>query len=108
MFLRFEYMMTRDRIREELDGVDKIIFKAFEQRLALSREMAKWKLASGDETCDPARESEMIEARVAEFYSIDPDEVKGLQRYLIEAGKRTQEDLRRRYNDWTGSVLLPQ
>ncbi|MGN1020998.1 MAG: chorismate mutase [Aristaeellaceae bacterium] len=52
-------------VRAELDGVDRELVRLFERRMALSREVARYKLAHGLPVLDTARETQVLDSRAA-------------------------------------------
>lgn len=97
-------MRSIEEVRADIDTTDIAIFNGFARRLELSGEMASVKADLGIDTCDPAREEELMNDRAAQFPYLDPDEVRGLQKYLIEAGKRIQAAFREQYEQMVDSA----
>ena len=58
-------MRELEDVRAELDGVDRELVRLFEKRMALSREVARYKLAHGLPVLDAAREEQVLDSRVS-------------------------------------------
>ncbi len=52
-------------IRAELDQVDREIVRLFEKRMALSREVARYKISCGMPVLDRSREAQVLSSRCA-------------------------------------------
>ncbi|MCH5287736.1 MAG: chorismate mutase [Christensenellaceae bacterium] len=52
-------------LRQELDQLDREIVALFEQRMAVSRQVAQYKLTHGLPVLDRSREAQVIESRTA-------------------------------------------
>lgn len=58
-------MRELEDVRAELDRVDRELVRLFERRMALSREVARCKLAHGLPVLDAAREEQVLDSRVS-------------------------------------------
>lgn len=58
-------MRELEDVRAELDRVDRELVRLFEKRMALSREVARCKLAHGLPVLDAAREEQVLDSRVS-------------------------------------------
>lgn len=58
-------MRELEDVRAELDGVDRELVRLFEKRMALCREVARYKLAHGMPVLDAAREERVLASRAA-------------------------------------------
>ncbi|MGN0745099.1 MAG: chorismate mutase [Aristaeellaceae bacterium] len=56
-------MRELEELRAELDGVDRELVRLFERRMALSREVARYKLAHGLPVLDASREEQVLASR---------------------------------------------
>ena len=52
-------------IRQELDQLDRQLVALFEQRMVISRDVARYKIAQGLPVLDEAREAQVIQSRRA-------------------------------------------
>ncbi|MBE5803620.1 MAG: chorismate mutase [Clostridiales bacterium] len=57
-------MKELEDIRQELDAVDRRIVALFEQRMALARDVAAYKMAHGMQVLDRSREEAVLASRV--------------------------------------------
>lgn len=71
--------MTLEEIREKIDETDKELFRLFEQRMKLAKEVAETKRVSGDNVYKPEREEEVIER----FAENAPENMKQYYRAFI-------------------------
>lgn len=55
-------MLDLGEIREQIDGIDKQLVKLFEDRMALCREVAEYKISTGKKVLDTEREKAKLEA----------------------------------------------
>lgn len=58
-------MKDLQSIRQELDAVDRELVKLFEQRMTLSRDVARYKLAHDMPVLDRSREAQVLDSRAA-------------------------------------------
>lgn len=58
-------MRELTEIRLELDDIDREMVALFERRMALSREVARVKMARGMDVLDASREKQVLESRMA-------------------------------------------
>ncbi len=58
-------MRELKEIRLELDGIDREMVALFERRMALSREVARVKMAQGMDVLDASRERQVLDSRAA-------------------------------------------
>lgn len=56
---------TLDEARQALDAVDRKMVALFEERMQLSREIARIKRAMGKDVLDASREAQVLESRTA-------------------------------------------
>ena len=54
-----------EQLRQELDQLDSRLVPLFEQRMAVSRRVAAWKLAHGLPVLDSGREAQVLASRAA-------------------------------------------
>lgn len=71
--------MTLEEIRKKIDETDKELFRLFEQRMKLAKEVAEAKKISGDNVYKPLREEEVIE----KFAENAPDDMKQYYKAFI-------------------------
>lgn len=71
--------MTLEDIRKKIDETDKELFRLFEQRMKLAKEVAEAKIISGDNVYKPIREEEVIE----KFAENAPDDMKQYYKAFI-------------------------
>mgnify|MGYP000896594384 CR=1 FL=1 len=53
-------MTDLERYRDEIDEIDSEIVRLFEKRMKVSEEVAEYKIKTGKQVLDPARESQKI------------------------------------------------
>lgn len=58
-------MRELEEIRRELDETDRTLVRLFEQRMALCREVARTKMATGKAVLDRSREEQVLDSRAA-------------------------------------------
>lgn len=56
-------MNELERIRQELDAVDREIVRLFEQRMMLARDVARYKIANSLPVMDQSRHDHVLETR---------------------------------------------
>lgn len=81
-------------IRAELDQTDRELVRLFEARMALCRQVAKYKIAHGMQVLDAAREAQVLESRAA--LAQDPslaEDVKTLYRTLMTLSRHMQQTM---------------
>lgn len=87
-------MRELEDVRAELDGVDRELVRLFERRMALSREVARYKLAHGMPVLDAAREERVLASRAAMLE--DPslgEDVRVLYSCIMALSRGEQERL---------------
>jgi len=72
--------MTLEDIRKNIDETDRELYKLFEKRMALAKEVALSKLETGDDIYKPEREDIVID----KFSNSAPDEMKQYYRAFIK------------------------
>lgn len=75
-------MRELSEIRVDIDRIDQEIVKLFEERMALTKQVAEYKIANNKPVLDAAREAQKLDA-VASFVK-DSENAKGT-RELFEA-----------------------
>ena len=87
-------MKELTQIRQELDAVDRQIVALFETRMALSREVAAYKMAKGMPVLDRSREEQVLDSRCAML--ADPHwepSVRALFEKIMALSRAEQEKL---------------
>lgn len=87
-------MRELEDVRAELDGVDRELVRLFEKRMALSREVARYKLAHGLPVLDAAREEQVLDSRAAMLDdSALGEDVRALYACIMALSRDEQERL---------------
>ena len=89
-------MKELQSIRQELDAVDRALVGLFEQRMALAREVAQYKLAHGLPVLDASREEQVLTTRTAML--TDPcwaEDVRALYTAIMALSRAEQEKMLR-------------
>lgn len=87
-------MKSLDESRAAIDAVDREIVRLFEKRMAISRDVAAYKIANGMPVLDMAREQKVIQSRRAMLD--DPhwaDGVEQLYQCIMAVSRGEQERL---------------
>jgi chorismate mutase / prephenate dehydratase len=84
--------MSLDDLRKEIDILDAALVNTIAQRMELSREIGKAKLATGKPIEDKAREKAVIEKvkRLAADANLNPVEIEKIYQRIFIASKETQ------------------
>ena len=87
-------MTDLERYRDEIDEIDSEIVRLFEKRMKVSEEVAKYKIKTGKQVLDPARESQKIhtlkEKAHGDFNSLG---VQELFRQIMAISRKRQYQL---------------
>ncbi len=83
-----------ERLRREIEDVDRELIRLIARRVGLAREVGIAKRAAGLPALDPAREAEVLRraSEVATREGASEEDVHYLFRYLIEMARRAQVD----------------
>ena len=87
-------MKTLEESRAALDAVDREIVRLFEQRMAISRDVAAYKIANGLPVLDRSREEQVLASRAAML--TDPEwegSVRALFEGIMALSRAEQEKL---------------
>ena len=87
-------MTDLERYRDEIDEIDSEIVRLFEKRMKVSEEVAEYKIKTGKQVLDPARESQKIhtlkEKAHGDFNSLG---VQELFRQIMAISRKRQYQL---------------
>ena len=87
-------MTDLERYRDEIDEIDSEIVRLFEKRMKVSEEVAEYKIKTGKQVLDPARESQKIhtlkEKAHGDFNSLG---VQALFRQIMAISRKRQYQL---------------
>ena len=87
-------MRDLEEIRRDLDVLDSRMAALFEERMALTEEVAEYKIAENIPVLDEHREDEKLEALAAQMHSEEnADGVQELYRTIFEISRRQQQRL---------------
>ena len=87
-------MTDLQEIRKQIDEVDEQIVRLFEQRMKLTKEVAEYKIATGKQVFDPAREGKKLETLGEKV--TDPFNLAGIRevfRQLMSISRKRQYQL---------------
>lgn len=87
-------MKSLEESRAAIDQVDRQIVRLFEERMALSRDVARYKIANGLPVLDRSREEKVLDSRAAML--ADPcwtDSVRRLYESIMAISRAEQEKL---------------
>ena len=85
-------MKDLQSIRQELDAVDRELVKLFEQRMSLSREVARFKLAHDMPVLDRSREEAVLASRVGMLQDSHwAESVRALYEEIMRLSRAEQE-----------------
>lgn len=85
--------MSLEKIREQIDGVDKELVKLFEKRMSLSEEVAKIKIAEGLPVLNKGREDDIIRKLTEGLSEEDAKAVTALYQKIFEISRDRQKDM---------------
>lgn len=92
-------MTDLERYRDEIDEIDSEIVRLFEKRMKVSEEVAEYKIKTGKQVLDPARESQKIhtlkEKAHGDFNSLGVQEL-----FSPDHGYQPQETIPAAYRTW--------
>ena len=83
-----------DRLREEIEGIDRQLIELIARRVDLAREVGRAKRAAGLPTLDPAREAAVVRraGQVAREVGIEDEDVRYIFWHLIGLSRRAQNE----------------
>ena len=81
-------------LREEIDGIDRQLVALFEQRMAVTEQVGRYKLANGIPVLDRSREEQVLAGKVAllENKALSED-VTDLFEAIMAISRRQQQKL---------------
>ncbi|HEX6925110.1 MAG TPA: chorismate mutase [Longimicrobiaceae bacterium] len=84
-----------DRLREEIEAVDRSIIELIARRVELAREIGRAKRAAGLPTLDPAREAAVVRraGQIAREVGIEDEDVRYIFWHLIGLARRAQNEV---------------
>ena len=87
-------MKDLNSLRKEIDGIDRQIVALFEQRMAVTEQVGRYKLANGIPVLDRSREEQVLAGKVAllEDKSLSKD-VTDLIEAIMAISRRQQQKL---------------
>lgn len=87
-------MKDLNSLRKEIDGIDRQIVALFEQRMAVTEQVGRYKLANGIPVLDRSREEQVLAGKVAllEDKSLSKD-VTDLFEAIMAISRRQQQKL---------------
>ena len=87
-------MKDLNSLRKEIDGIDRQIVALFEQRMAVTEQVGRYKLANGIPVLDRSREEQVLAGKVAllEDKSLSED-VTDLFEAIMAISRRQQQKL---------------
>ena len=85
-----------DRLRSEMDAVDRAIVEAFARRVSIARRIGDLKEEAGRPVLDPSREAAVVRraAERAREAGLDEEAVREVFWRLVGLSRRTQRDVR--------------
>jgi chorismate mutase len=85
-----------ERLRAEIDAVDRAIVEAFARRVAIARQIGDLKEDAGQPVLDPSREAAVVRraAERAREAGLDVEAVREVFWRLVGLSRRTQRDER--------------
>jgi chorismate mutase len=83
-----------DRLREEIEAIDRSLIELIARRVDLAREVGRAKRAAGLPTLDPAREAAVVRraGQVAREVGIEDEDVRYIFWHLIGLSRRAQNE----------------
>lgn len=92
-------MKDLNSLRKEIDGIDRQIVALFEQRMAVTEQVGRYKLANGIPVLDRSREEQVLAGKVAllEDKSLSED-VTDLFEAIMAISRRQQQKLLDEHN----------
>ena len=92
-------MKDLNSLRKEIDGIDRQIVALFEQRMAVTQQVGRYKLANGIPVLDRSREEQVLAGKVAllEDKSLSED-VTDLFEAIMAISRRQQQLLLDEHN----------
>ena len=92
-------MKDLNSLRKEIDGIDRQIVALFEQRMAVTAQVGRYKLANGIPVLDRSREEQVLAGKVAllEDKSLSED-VTDLFEAIMAISRRQQQKLLDEHN----------
>ena len=92
-------MKDLNSLRKEIDGIDRQIVALFEQRMAVTEQVGRYKLANGIPVLDRSREEQVLAGKVAllEDKSLSED-VTDLFEAIMAISRRQQQLLLDEHN----------
>ena len=86
-------------LREEIDGIDRQLVALFEQRMAVTEQVGRYKLANGIPVLDRSREEQVLAGKVAllEHKALSED-VTDLFEAIMAISRRQQQRLLDEHN----------
>ncbi len=86
--------MELDRLREEIDCIDKDLVKLIERRLAVAKSIGQYKKDRGLRILDPNRELEVIAKNLKHVESLDAEEyVQEILEKLMSVSRKAQSEV---------------
>ena len=87
-------MKDLNSLRKEIDGIDRQLVALFEQRMAVTEQVGRYKLANGIPVLDRSREEQVLAGKVAllEDKSLSED-VTDLFEAIMAISRRQQQKL---------------
>lgn len=85
--------MGLEKIREQIDEVDKELIKLFEKRMSLSEEVARVKISEGLPVLNKGREDEIIRKLTEGLSDEDTKAVTALYQKIFEISRERQTDM---------------
>ena len=87
-------MKDLNSLRKEIDGIDRQLVALFEQRMAVTQQVGRYKLANGIPVLDRSREEQVLAGKVAllEDKSLSKD-VTDLFEAIMAISRRQQQKL---------------
>lgn len=89
-------MDTMEKLREQIDRIDKELVALFEERMEVSRQIARYKVKNNLPITDKAREKEVIAKNM--LYLKDPTLGQKLEEFfavIIKLSKAVQEEVKK-------------
>jgi chorismate mutase len=83
-----------DRLREEIEAIDRSLIELIARRVDLAREVGRAKRAAGLPTLDPAREAAVVRraGQIAREVGIEDEDVRYIFWHLIGLSRRAQNE----------------
>ena len=85
--------MGLEKIREQIDAVDKELVELFKKRMSLSEEVAKVKISEGLPVLNKGREDDIIRKLTEGLSEEDAKAVTALYQKIFEISRERQKDL---------------